>query len=220
METHIEYVCQNQLLILSAKRAIFWQAQRALLVADLHLGKAGHFRKAGIALPASITPIDLLRLEDLIKEFQPAICYFLGDLFHSDYNKEFLLLKDFIRKYTTVEFVLIKGNHDIVTDQQIKALGIAAIYESLDIPPFQFTHHPQIDDKLYNIAGHLHPGYTIRGVGRQSISTPVFYFGQHQAILPAFSVFSGKAFIQPKPEDILFGIVEDQLIEIDKSNFE
>jgi len=202
------------LLIISSKRAVFWQAKSTLLVADLHLGKAGHFRKVGIPLPVSITSDDLCRLEELIREFQPKKCFFLGDLFHSDYNNEFLLLKACIEKYPTIQFILIKGNHDIVSDQQMKDLGISAIHESLEIAPFQFTHHPQIEKNLYNIAGHLHPGYRIRGSARQSISIPIFYFGKQQAILPAFSAFSGKAFIQPKVGDVLFGVLEDELIEI------
>lgn len=214
MQNHIEYTCKNQTLILSAKRAVFWKSQRALLVADLHLGKAGHFRKSGIPLPASITLNDLLRLGELIEEFKPVKCFFLGDLFHSDYNNEFLLLKACIKKYATVEFILIKGNHDIVADQKIKGLGIAAIYDTLEIPPFQFTHHPQIDKKLYNFAGHLHPGYRINGLGRQSLKTPVFYFGAKQAILPAFSAFSGKALIKAKAGDHIFGIVDNELIKI------
>jgi len=214
LKKHIEYVCQNQRLIISAKRAVYWQAQCALLVADLHLGKAGHFRKAGIPLPASVTSDDLSRLEDLIQEFKPQKCFFLGDLFHSDYNKEFLLLKACITKYNNVEFVLIKGNHDIVSDQQIHELGISTIHKSLEIAPFHFTHHPQIHKNLYNIAGHLHPGYRIRGSARQSISTSIFYFGTQQAILPAFSAFSGKALIQPKVGDVLFGIIENELIKI------
>lgn len=214
MKTNIVHFCKNEHLVVSAKRAIFWQAKRALLVADLHLGKAGHFRKAGIPLPAAITLDDLFRLEELIQEFQPMKCYFLGDLFHSDYNKEFLLLKTCIEKYTNVEFVLIKGNHDIVSPQQIKETGIAAIHEDVEIPPFQFTHHPKVHKNLYNIAGHLHPGYRVRGAARQSASIPIFYFGKQQAILPAFSAFSGKALIKPKTGDVLFGILENELIEI------
>jgi len=214
LQSNIEFTCENETLILSAKRAIFWKAQSALLVADLHLGKAGHFRKAGIPLPASLTSNDLLRLGELIEEFKPSSCLFLGDLFHSDFNNEFLLLKVFIEKHASVQFLLIKGNHDIVADQKIKDLGISAIYETLEKPPFQFTHHPQIDENLYNIAGHLHPGYRIRGLARQSISAPVFYFGKKQAILPAFSMFSGKALIQPTQGDFIFAVLENKITQI------
>lgn len=214
MQSNLKFICKNQTLILSGKRAIFWRAQRALLVADLHIGKAGHFRKAGIPLPASLTSNDLRRLGQLIDEFMPKSCLFLGDLFHSDYNNEFLLLKAFIEKYSMVQFTLIKGNHDIVNDQKIEDLGISSIHEILEITPFQFTHHPQIDKRLYNIAGHLHPGYRIRGIAKQSLSTPVFYFGEKHAVLPAFSAFSGKALVQPNLGDSIFGVIENEILEI------
>jgi metallophosphoesterase superfamily enzyme len=44
---------------LSAGRAIYWEEENALIVADLHVGKSAHFRKAGIAVPANIVQEDL-----------------------------------------------------------------------------------------------------------------------------------------------------------------
>ena len=56
-------------LTLLPERAIFWRRKNALLISDLHLGKSGHFRKAGIALPSSIHHDDLDRLSKIISEF-------------------------------------------------------------------------------------------------------------------------------------------------------
>lgn len=44
---------------LLGERALYRPAQRALLIADLHLGKADVFRRAGIGLPAGGTAHDL-----------------------------------------------------------------------------------------------------------------------------------------------------------------
>ena len=41
-------------LVLLGARALYWPARQALLLADLHLGKADVFRRAGIALPAAV----------------------------------------------------------------------------------------------------------------------------------------------------------------------
>lgn len=181
----------------------------------MHIGKSMHFRKAGIPIPSNVVTNDFQVLEAALAEFKPKQCVFLGDLFHSDYNNEFLLLKSLIQKHHTIKFILVKGNHDIVEDETILNLGILEIHQTLNAAPFQFTHHPKIDADLYNIAGHLHPGYRLKGKGRQGISLPVFYFGKNNAILPAFSAFSGKALIKPQKNDILFGIANNNVMLIE-----
>ncbi len=40
----------DQDLILLPQKAIYWKQQKALIAADVDLGKVGHFRKAGIAV--------------------------------------------------------------------------------------------------------------------------------------------------------------------------
>ena len=42
-------------LVLLGERALYWPTRQALLIADLHLGKADVFRRAGIALPSGGT---------------------------------------------------------------------------------------------------------------------------------------------------------------------
>lgn len=78
----------NQNLILHPKKAIFWEEERALIISDLHIGKVGHFRKAGIAIPKLMEQEELALLSDLIHEFKPSKLIFLGDLFHSDMNND------------------------------------------------------------------------------------------------------------------------------------
>lgn len=55
----------NSKFILTNQRAVFWPAQMALLLSDLHLGKAAHFRKNGIALPTQVTMQDIQRLKNI-----------------------------------------------------------------------------------------------------------------------------------------------------------
>ena len=54
VEEHIglhSFSFQGQTLILHPAKAIFWKEKSRLLLADVHLGKAGHFRKVGIPVP-------------------------------------------------------------------------------------------------------------------------------------------------------------------------
>ena len=41
-------------------KCMFWKEHNSLILADLHIGKAGHFRKAGIPIPSHIHIDDLV----------------------------------------------------------------------------------------------------------------------------------------------------------------
>ena len=66
-----EFHFLGQDLLLLPQKAIFWQQEKALIASDVHLGKSGHFRKAGIALPQDMAQEDLAVLSDLIHQYQP-----------------------------------------------------------------------------------------------------------------------------------------------------
>gem|GEM_PF-6533221 len=53
----------KQELTLNTQRSIYWKDQKTLILSDLHLGKAAHFRKHGIAIPMDTAITDLTRLE-------------------------------------------------------------------------------------------------------------------------------------------------------------
>jgi hypothetical protein len=61
-------------VVLVGARALYWPARRALLIADLHLGKADVFRRAGIALPSGGTGEDLQRLQGCWTGMPAASC--------------------------------------------------------------------------------------------------------------------------------------------------
>ena len=52
MNDRVETDIADERVTLFADRALFWPRESALLIADLHLGKADTFRAAGIALPS------------------------------------------------------------------------------------------------------------------------------------------------------------------------
>jgi metallophosphoesterase superfamily enzyme len=59
-----------------------------------------------------------------------------------------------------------------------------------------------------------HPGILIRGLGKQSLRFPCFYFGEQYAILPAFGNFTGFSLIEPSSRENVFAIVENKIIQI------
>jgi len=210
MQPPFPYRLKNQQLWLSPDRCIFWEEERSLIVSDLHFGKTGHFRKAGVAVPQSVYREDLQRLMSQIQYFQPRQLLVVGDLFHSRENKELTLFKKWREDFPGLAIRLIKGNHDILHDDWYQSAGIELSPERLQIGDFLFVH--DIEDaeeamEAYIFSGHVHPGIQVHGMGRQSLRFPCFYFGTNYAILPAFSLFTGTVSIYPEPGEQVFAIV-------------
>ena len=78
----------NNTFLLSTDRCIFWEEEKILILSDLHLGKTGHFRKEGIAVPQAVLKEDLQRFVTLSQNFKPNKIFIIGDMFHSHANKE------------------------------------------------------------------------------------------------------------------------------------
>ena len=210
---HIEF--KNEQLVLHPLKAIFWPKKSLLFLSDLHLGKAAHFRKSGIAVPAQVKDKNWTNLLTLIQDFQPQTMLFLGDLFHSTYNPVWEELGTLIAEFPSVSFELVPGNHDILSDDQYAQLDLKIHPTTLEIPPFICSHHPMtVDTALYNLAGHIHPSVRLQGPARQRIKLPCFYFGATGAILPAFGSFTGTAIVRPKPGDQVFVIMENEVVQV------
>lgn len=214
-DAHLFYFA-HQHLWLHPLKAVYWQEQDTMLLADLHLGKAVHFRKAGIPAPQAVEDTNFDRLISLLLTFKPARVVLLGDLFHSDYNMVWEEWENLLQQFSEVSFELVPGNHDILPEslyQQSRLHVRPLVYKE---GPFCFTHEPleDIPEGLYNLCGHIHPGVKLHGNGRQSLRLPCFYFGAQQGILPAFGAFTGLAILNAKKEDYIFGITDTAVIPL------
>ncbi len=194
---------------LLAQKALYWPSKKTLLIADLHIGKVGHFRKNGLAVPRMAGQNNLWRLAGLLLDPDVAHLLILGDLFHSSLNAEWDEFEDFIAQYTQLHITLVLGNHDIIPSKVFQKAGIKVL-EELVMPPFHFSHD-QVETTLYNIHGHIHPGVRLRGYGRQALTLPCFYFGADRGILPSFGDFTGLYKISPKKGDQVF-VVKGELV--------
>jgi DNA ligase-associated metallophosphoesterase len=208
----------NQTLLLLPEKAIFWEEERALIIADIHLGKVGHFRKAGIGIPKEMEQQDLALISDLIHEYKPVKIIFLGDLFHSDMNNDWDWLVMWRSLFKELEMVLVRGNHDILNQNFYKDLNFE-LRDTVGIGPFLFSHEPLKPKQLlstdqYVISGHIHPGVALKGGARQILTLPCFHFGEKQAILPAFGKFTGKVRVKNAKGDIIFGIAKDKVLRL------
>ncbi|MEL7251837.1 MAG: ligase-associated DNA damage response endonuclease PdeM [Bacteroidota bacterium] len=197
-------------------KAIFWQEANMLILADLHLGKATHFRKAGIAAPKAVEDTNFDHLISLLLTFSPERVLLLGDLFHSDYNTIWEEWEDLLKQFSHIRFELVPGNHDVLSKEVYQKSALYIQPTHYNEGPFCFTHEPLTHptSEYYNLCGHIHPGVRLEGLGRQTLRLPCFYFGQRQGILPAFGSFTGLATLAVKREDQVFGIADSQVIPL------
>jgi len=203
-------------LELLPQKAIWWKSQKILLVADVHLGKINHFRKAGIPVPVKASDRNWENLIELVQLKNPERMICIGDLFHSHYNYDWELVGEFTKLFSQLSFELVTGNHDILSEHQYTRNNVRIHPERLAIGSFVLSHFPaeKITREVYTLSGHLHPGIQMFGKGRQALTLPCFYFGEQQGYLPAFGMFTGLARMQPKKEDRIFAIADESIVRI------
>ena len=216
--TPFHYTLLGQNFLLLPQKAALWQEEKILVVADVHLGKVGHFRKAGIAIPRSLEQEDLSMLSDLIHLYRPEKILFLGDLFHSDHNNDWDWLVLWRDLFKNVEMILVRGNHDIISDKFYLDSGFS-LHDTYSLGPFLFIHAPLPlkklrDESAYVISGHIHPGVKLLGKGRQALTLPCFHFGPRQAVLPAFGKFTGRFCLDCDKDDRIFGVLKDSVVAL------
>ena len=214
---HHELILEGEKLLLNRKKSIFWYDQNMLILADLHLGKAVHFRKAGIAAPAETNQQTLENLETLIGYYHPSSILILGDLFHSRINSDWQNFIDWKSNYQQIDFILIKGNHDLLSTDDYQRSNLR-IYDKLLLESFLFIHDAdEADEKnsgRITISGHIHPAVKLSGKGRQKITLPCFLYKNSNLILPAFGSFTGTHKFTKTRKNRIFAITDDSVIEI------
>lgn len=217
----IPHSIHNNTFWLSPERCIYWEEENTLIVADLHLGKSGHFRKSGIAIPQSIYKADLQRLMAQLYLYKAERLVIAGDFTHSTSNKELDLFLKWRKDFSSLQIDLVKGNHDILADSWYDEATVNVIAKKLAIGSFLFLHDPKAEKNLseqececYRFTGHVHPAIALKGKGKQKLKFPCFYFAADHCILPAFSRFTGGYTVVPKSGETVFAIVEDGIMQL------
>lgn len=192
--------------------ALFWEEKSMVLISDVHLGKVSHFRKYGAAVPQQAVQQNFDALNVVVDFFKPKTIVFMGDLFHSSINTEWLLFENWVHSNTS-EIILVRGNHDIIAPLNYENLNINVVPEII-LEPFLLTHHPEDREGLFNFSGHIHPAIRMSGLGRQSIRLPCFYKTDNQMILPAFGEFTGTFTLEPCVGCEVFALLGDAVLPV------
>lgn len=214
ISTYSQHKIKGTTFELLPEKAMLWRHKRMLILADIHLGKATHFRKNGIGIPKEVEKENYDRISSLLLNYPIDSVLILGDLFHSEINEQWGHFLFFLKKFNHVSFELVKGNHDILKNESYKSDNLKIYDTSYQSEGFHFTHEPDVQKGLYNICGHIHPGVKIKGQGRQTLKLPCFVFGQNTGILPAFGAFTGLHIPNFSQNDEIYGIIENEVLKL------
>ncbi len=195
-------------------RAVYWEEQETLILADIHLGKDTVFRKAGIAVPEGTMQEDLCNISRLLVDLKPKKCLIVGDLIHAKSGLSPAvrhLFSNWLHQ-TTCEIHLIMGNHDYALAKSLpKEWPLYLHCQPLLIKPFYFSHFPEPHPDWFVWSGHIHPKVELKNA-KDRLVLRCFQLFSNLAILPAFSSFVGGTFVKKEKGCRLFGIVDTQVI--------
>ena len=169
--------------------ALFWPAQKALLVADLHLEKASWFARLGQFLPPYDSHATLTALAALVARTGAARLYCLGDSFHDRFGCERLptdarvLLTDLTAR---LDWTWIVGNHDPGFADHCGG----RIEDEVELSGIVLRHEAIADDARPEMSGHYHPKLRLHLKGRQ-VSRRCFVVSPSKVIFPAFGSLTG-----------------------------
>ena len=176
-------------LVADSTGAIYWPAEAALLVADLHLEKASAQAQAGSLLPPYDTRETLIRLAEAIDRYQPRRVIALGDSFHDQGAARRIGADDLERLKILQEdreWIWLSGNHD----RRIAAEFGGRIDDEIRLAGITLRHEPACGCATHEIAGHMHPAAKLSLYGT-SIRRPCFVGNGRRIIMPAFAAFTG-----------------------------
>lgn len=174
-------------------RAVWWPAARALLIADVHLGKDQVFRRSGLAIPGAVQDAELEALDRLLESRPAERLIVLGDWVHAPpVNGEAwpAAIGDWRRRHAELAIDLVLGNHDRNLAPWLADWRINAHLEPLEINRLKLSHEVDPQAPPAGMSGHLHPVAWLR-LGRERLRLPAFARRDDHLILPAFGRFTG-----------------------------
>ncbi|MBK5000062.1 ligase-associated DNA damage response endonuclease PdeM [Pseudomonas sp. S31] len=205
--------CGETLWLLPDK-AIYWPARRALLVADVHIGKAASYRALHQPVPRGTTSATLARLDALLTAFDCEQLFILGDFLHARHAHApatLARLRAWRAQHSALHIVLVRGNHDRHAGDPPSDLGIELANEPCLVGPFALCHEPEPHPSHAVLAGHVHPVFVLRGRARQRLRLPCFVIDARVSLLPAFGEFTGGWTVEPLPGNRVFLAGADQV---------
>jgi uncharacterized protein len=183
--------------------ALYWPAEDALIVADLHLEKGSSYARGGQFLPPYDTRETLARLARTLDLTPATTVIALGDSLHdnaacdrmSEADREALRVLQEDR-----DWIWITGNHD----ETIPARLGGMVMDELTVEGITLRHIPSPGRATHEIAAHYHPAARLSRVGH-TIRRPCFVGNGRRLVMPAFGAYTGGLNILDDAFEPLFG---------------
>ena len=202
--------------------AVYVPQYDALLLSDVHLGKAETFQMAGIPVAQQVNGETLEKLRSHLQQVQPQHIYILGDLFHSRQGmvaEVEAAWAEFLNQ-TDAQVTLIVGNHDRAALGPVFDMHYSTTPISLG--KLLLSHEPVSQETLakdhLNICGHVHPVIRLQSA-TDSLRLPCFYheYPLQRLTLPAFGSFTGGYEVTIGKGRTAYVIIEGCLMVLDIS---
>ena len=209
----------EMLWLLDARGVAYLPALDWLVISDLHLEKGSYLRSYGNPLPSVDSVATLKRLQQIIRDYNPARVISLGDSFHDKHSMSRMtaedrsLLCDIINSVPNWDWV--EGNHDPDLPKGIPGNPCHEIVHSNVV----FRHEPEICEPesrepephekesheqepstkgvgktkpqaKHQVIGHYHPKIR-KTISRRRFSGKCFVVTEDLFIMPAFGQFTG-----------------------------
>ena len=191
--------------------ALYWPAQKMLVVSDLHLEKASAYAAGGQMLPPYDSLATLEEVAALVDQIRPEVVLSLGDNFHDSEGESRLqggaseLLQQLV---ASVQWVWVTGNHD--PDVEGRWGGEAV--ESLKCGNVIFRHEAVREETEPEISGHFHPKFRQAVRGRH-VSRRCFVRSSRKLVMPAFGSLTGGLDVQDPALIAAFACTDLETIE-------
>jgi uncharacterized protein len=176
-------------VVMRCSGALWLEAERTLVVADLHLEKGSSYAARGQMLPPYDTRETLRRLDAEVAALAPETVILLGDTFHDRRSEDRLATDDADQLRTLAtgrRLVWVIGNHDADGPQALPGEAVDEITRA----GLTFRHEPQPGSQLGEVAGHLHPAARVKAP-RGTVRRRCFITDGERVILPAFGAYAG-----------------------------
>ena len=179
----------GETFVASPEGAVHWPAQKALLVADLHLEKASWFARLGQFLPPYDSHATLAALAAAVEQTGATRLFCLGDSFHDRFGCDRLpanaraLLTELTDR---LDWTWIVGNHDPGFADHCGG----KLADEVEIAGIVLRHEAVRDDPRAEMSGHYHPKLRLTLKGRH-VARRCFVATATKLILPAFGALTG-----------------------------
>jgi len=174
---------------LVADRAAYLPEADALVLADLHLGRAA---TAPVHAPLNEGPAILDRLGRQLDGFDPATVVLAGDVLHAadqvprEARETFVALRSAVEDHGATLRV-VAGNHD----RELAAIDDASPVDAVELADGTVVchgHEPPASTGRRYVVGHDHPAIVIEGRRRPcALYGPAAYDGADVLALPAYN---------------------------------